>query len=137
MAGDHAAPVNWLERWRDTEPLRLYLYGITVPLLGVCLVYGWVTQEQMGAWLAVAAALFLGSTMAGELARRVAWAPASVSLVLDEQHRDSYAQGVEDAVHSSTPETVALGRVRACTEVEDGRRCTLPIHPLSVPHHYG
>jgi hypothetical protein len=137
MAGDHAAPVNWLERWRDTEPLRLYLYGITVPVLGACLAYGWVTQEQMGAWLAVAAALFLGSTMAGELARRVAWAPQSVGLALDEQHQDSYAQGVEDAVHSATPETVAMTRVRACTEVKEGRRCTLPIHPASVSHHYG
>ena len=68
--GDHDAPSSFLERWAETEPLRLYLYGITVPLFGVALVYGWLNAEQLAAWLAVAAALFIGSTVAGELARR-------------------------------------------------------------------
>jgi hypothetical protein len=117
-----------LQRWQETEPLRLYLYGITVPLLGVALVYGWVTTEQLGAWLAVAGALFIGSTVAGELARRHVNSPAVLERELDEQHRDSYSRGVEDALHMS-PER--------CRYIESGRRCVLDPHGKDTPHHYG
>jgi hypothetical protein len=137
--GRHAAPPSALSRWQETEPIRLYLYGITVPLLGAAVAYGWMTTEQLGAWLAVAGALFLGSTLAGELARRRAWAPHTVDDALDEQHRESYAMGVQDAVHHArTPETVAMEQVTSgrCRDVTGGRRCVLQRHGEETPHHY-
>jgi hypothetical protein len=143
--GEHDAPMTLLQRWQETEPLRLYLYGITVPLLGVALVYGWVTTEQLGAWLAVAGALFIGSTVAGELARRHVNSPAVLERELDEQHRDSYSRGVEDALHMSPDvlaetQTAELRQVRVperCRYIESVRRCVLDPHGKDTPHHYG
>jgi len=144
--GDHDAPVNWLERWQSTEPLRLYLYGITVPLLGVAVVYGWVTAEQLGAWLAVVVALFIGSTAAGELARRQVTSPATRERLLDETRTASYASGVQDALHT-TPDALAsaataqMQAIRPqdgrCRYIENGRRCVLNVHEKGAPHHYG
>ena len=143
---EHAAPVPMLERWKATEPLRLYLYGITVPLLGVALVYGWMTADQLGAWLAVAGALFLGSTVAGELARTKVTPVVRAEEMLDQVHAASYAQGVQDAVHT-TPDLVAvnvrtteMAAVRPpdrCRYIENGRRCVLDPHERGTPHHYG
>jgi hypothetical protein len=141
---DHAAPVTMLEHWRETEPLRLYLYGITVPMLAAAVTVGWLTTEQMGAWLAVAGALFLGSTVAGELARRKVNSPAFLHSELGEQHRASYAQGVEDAVRTTpdltaarTSELLAVRPALSCRSVENGRRCVLDPHGEETPHHYG
>jgi hypothetical protein len=152
--GEHSAPEpGLLERWKQTEPLRLYLYGVTVPLLGVALVYGWVNAEQLGAWLAVSGALFIGSSVAGELARRKV-TPVEGPVLgawLEEQHRDSYTRGVEDALHVTpdataelrqvTPETTELRQVRpsrgTCGYIESGRRCVLDRHGRETPHHYG
>lgn len=136
--------MNILERWNDAEPLRLRLYGVTVPLLGVALVYGWVTTEQAGAWLAVAAALFLGSTVAGEWARRNVNSPLTMTRALEEEHHDAYASGVHDAMHR-TPDAVAvetteMRQVRPadrCRFIENGRRCVLDPHGKETPHHYG
>lgn len=139
--GEHTQ--GWLERWQNTEPLRLYLYGITVPLLAAAVVYGWVTTEQMGAWLAVAGALFVGSSVAGELARKKVTSPATLDEDLEAQHRTSYAHGVEDALHT-TPETaaavtaeIAAVRPPRCRHIENGRRCVLDQHGKETPHHYG
>jgi hypothetical protein len=145
--------VSFLDRWRDTEPLRLYLYGITVPVLGVAVVYGWVTTEQLGAWLAVAAALFIGSSLAGELARRQVSSPATVHNWLNQAHRDSYSRGVHDAEDRAPdqpateatpvqhPPTTALRaqspRRGTCGYIESGRRCVLDRHGRETPHHYG
>lgn len=145
---EHRAPEpGLLERWKQTEPLRLYLYGITVPLLGVALVYGWVTSEQLTAWLAVSAALFIGSSAAGELARRKV-TPVHGPVMdrwLAEQHRDSYWRGVEDAKQAppeqAAAETTELRQVRpsrgTCGYIESGRRCVLDQHGRETPHHYG
>jgi hypothetical protein len=141
--GDHVAPVSWLEHWNQTQPLRLYLYGITVPLLGVALVYGWMSAEQMNAWLAAAGAMFIGSTVAGELARRQVTSPATVHRLLDETARDSYAHGVQDAVHRTPDllavETAQMAAVRqhSCPHIENGRRCVLNVHGKETLHHYG
>jgi len=142
---EHAAPVSWLERWQQTEPLRLYLYGITVPLLGAAVVYGWLSTEQLGAWLAVAGALFIGSTVAGELARRQVASPRYVDEVLEDQHRLSYVQGVEDtltatpdALAAHTAELTKVRPVKRCGYIENGRRCVLDEHTREeMPHHYG
>jgi hypothetical protein len=143
MPEHDADEVGRWERWQLTEPLRLHLYGITVPLLGLALVYGWVTTEQAGAWLAVAGALFIGSTVAGELARRKVNSPDTLERELDRQHRVSYSQGVDDALKDAArdahPETAELGAVRAqrCRFIENGRRCVLDEHGKDTPHHYG
>ena len=140
--GEHRAPSSWLERWQRTEPLRLYLYGITVPLLAAAVTYGWLTTEQLGAWLAVAGALFVGSTVAGELARRKV-TPVDGPVVedwLDQVHRDSYSRGVEDALHTTPDATAQMRAVRpggTCRYIENGRRCVLDVHEEETPHHYG
>lgn len=136
--GDHDAPENWLDRWRETEPLRLYLYGITIPVLGAAVAYGWITTEQHTAWLAVGSAILLATGAGGELARSRVDSPTTRTWRLDEQHKASYAQGVEDAMHR-TPETVAMERVNGrCRNIESGRRCILPAHDQeAVPHNYG
>lgn len=140
--GDHDHPDTFLERWRETEPLRLYLYGVTVPLLAAAVTYGWLTTEQLGAWLAVAAALFIGSSVAGELARRKVNSPATVEAWLGQVHRDSYSRGVEDALHR-TPDLIATTELRQvrpqerCRYIESGRRCVLDAHGRETPHHYG
>jgi len=140
--GEHRAPANWLERWQETEPLRLRLYGITVPLLAAAVTYGWITTEQLGAWAAVAGALFLGSSLAGELARRKV-TPVEGPVLggwLEEVHRDSYSRGVEDALHTTpdaTAEMRAVRPVERCRYIESGRRCVLDTHGKGTPHHYG
>lgn len=145
---EHAAPVGWLERWKATEPLRLYLYGITVPLLAAAVTYGWLTTEQLGAWLAVAGALFIGSSVAGELARRHVVSPATSDRWMDDVHAASYAQGVQDAVHRTpdliaarTTEMAAVRPTERCRYIENGRRCVLDAHKVEKeggrPHHYG
>lgn len=152
LEDDQSRPVPLLERWQQTEPLRLHLYGITVPLLGVALVYGWVTTEQLGAWLAVAAALFIGSSVAGELARKKVSSPDTVDRGLDWQHRASFAQGMDAAeqrapdqlltepvpvVVPETAELAAHGAQDRCRYIENGRRCVLRKHGKETPHHYG
>lgn len=142
---EHVAPLSWLERWQQTEPLRLYLYGITVPLLGAAVVYGWLTTEQLGAWLAVAGALFAGSSVAGELARRKVTSPATVDAWLDQVHEASYTSGVQDALQTTpdrTAEMLAVRPVRRCGYIESGNRCVLDEHPSEKleggrPHHFG
>ena len=50
-------PVNALKRWRDLEPVRLYLYGVLTAglLLAVSLAY--LTTEEALAWAAFGAAV--------------------------------------------------------------------------------
>lgn len=144
-AQDDDQPSGFLAHWKQTEPVRLYLYGITVPLLAVAVVYGWLTTEQMGAWLAVAAALFVGSTLAGELARKRVASPAELRQV----DRHAYCDGLEEgtrqaasltvekahAVMAGQPATAAIP-VGRCRRVESGDRCILPAHPDGVPHRF-
>lgn len=104
MTESDVSAVGFLRRWQDAEPLRLYLYGITVPLLGAALAYGWLSTEQLGAWLAVAGALFVGSTVAGELARRKVASPRTVEHWLEQQHQASWELGVEDTLAAQEPE---------------------------------
>lgn len=141
MAGEHSAPVTLLQRWADAQPVRLYLYGLTVPVLGLCLAYGWVTQERVGPWLAVAGALFLASAGGTELARRTAWAPRSVDRALDEADRRGFSDGLREAaqqqaVEGVQPATAQMASLGRCRHVEDGNRCVLPAHPGAVVHAY-
>lgn len=138
--GEHSAPSNFLQRWQETEPLRLWLYGTTVPLLGAAVVYGWLTTEQLAAWLPVAAALFIGSTVAGELARRQVNSPATLEYRLGAQDRTSYARGVQDALHR-TPEQLSTQlrpqpELYGCRHVRGGRRCVLDVHGKKTEHSY-
>lgn len=135
--GDHDAPAGWLQRWQDTEPLRLYLYGIVVPLLGAAVTYGLLTTEQLGAWLAVAGAALLG-VGALERVRRIVWAPAAVDDALTLTDRRAYADGLRDSdtEHDAQPATAHMRSLGRCRNVERGNRCTLPPHPEAVAHRY-
>jgi hypothetical protein len=139
--GEHQVPQSFLDRWRDTEPLRLWLYGIVVPALAAAVVYGWLTTEQMGAWLAVAAAALLG-VGAMERVRRTVWAPASVERRMHEVDADAYQDGRDDAERGSglpvalVPPTALMQALGRCRNVEAGNRCVLPPHPEGVEHRY-
>lgn len=64
-----------LTRWRQTEPLRLWLYGVTVPLVALLVGYGLLSGHLAGLWLAVATAALLGGGV--EVARGFVVAPAT------------------------------------------------------------
>ncbi len=123
--GDHDAPEGWLDRWRDQEPVRLYLWTVASAVLAGCVVAGWLTQELALAIAGpVAAALMVGGTAA---ARSQAYAPATVTRLeaewqrelddaVEEQHAASFGQGWEAALDAldkaaeqthRTPEQVA------------------------------
>lgn len=44
-----------LARWKATEPVRLYLYGILGPGLALLCVYGLLDAHEAAAWAAVGA----------------------------------------------------------------------------------
>lgn len=71
-----------LSRWRQTEPLRLWLYGVTVPLLAALVGYGLLTGHQAGLWLAVLTAALLGGGV--ETARQYVVAPATARTAVHE-----------------------------------------------------
>jgi catechol 2,3-dioxygenase-like lactoylglutathione lyase family enzyme len=123
--GDHDAPESWLDRWREQEPLRLYLWSVAAAVLAGCVVAGWLTRELALAIAGpVSAALLIGGTAA---ARAQVYAPATVERLqtqwqqqldeaVEEQHAASFGQGWEaglDALEQAaeqthrTPEQVA------------------------------
>lgn len=137
--GEHDAPVSWWQRWSEAQPVRLYLYGLTVPVLGVCVVYGWVTTEQAGAWLAVSGALFGATVVGTELARKHIDPPAVVHAKLQQVDQRAYAEGHDDGARSiggGVPVTMAMRQVGRCRHVQAGDRCVLPAHPETVAHQY-
>jgi hypothetical protein len=161
--GDHDPAGGWLERWREQEPVRLYLWGIAAAVLPVAVVAGWLTSELAVAITGVvSSALMVGGAAA---ARRETFAPATVAALrdqwaaetdqlLDQQHAESWRRGAEaalagvalvertpDQVAAETREIPALPKLPApgarpsrCRHVEDGRRCTLGQHPETVGH---
>lgn len=155
--GVHDAPASWLERWREQEPVRLYLWSVASAVLVGCVVAGWLTRELALAIAGpVSAALMIGGT-AG--ARSLAFAPATVERLQDEhvqeldeaveeQHRTSWQDGWDAGVeaahtavqawleeHPEQPATTAMAAQRPCQYVDDaGVRCVLPEHPAQFPH---
>lgn len=65
---------------KDTEPVRLYLYGIVGPILAILVVIGVVQEASVQLWVALAAAI-LAVPIAGEAARSIAFAPATVDRI--------------------------------------------------------
>lgn len=106
--GEHDAPSSWLERWREAEPVRLYLWGIASAVIAASLVAGWLTAELAVAITGVAAAVLM--LPAGVLIRRQAYSPLTVERLLDEQHALSYRQAEEDTLAETDQ---ALTRARA------------------------
>lgn len=151
--GDHDAPVSWLERWQEQEPLRLYLWAVAMSVVVGALVAGWLTQEGAVAITGVAAAvLMVGGTAA---ARGHAYAPLAVHQLLRQQHAESYERGARAALtyvetrsgadveeylaateemEAQASDTVLMRAQGRCRHVEDRRRCTLPRHPDAVDH---
>jgi len=74
------------DRWRDTEPVRLYLYGLLVPAAGLAVLYGLLSAEQAAGWLVVAGAALGVGVPAVELARSRVQPLAR--LQQDQQRRD-------------------------------------------------
>jgi hypothetical protein len=123
--GGHDAPESWLDRWRQQEPVRLYLWTVASAVLAGCVVAGWLTQELALAITGpVAALLMVGGTAA---ARSQAYAPATVEALqadweqqtdeaVEEQHAISWGDGFDAGVAAAekaaeetdrTPERVA------------------------------
>lgn len=62
-------------RWRQTQPVRLWLYGATAPALAVLVAYGLLTDQRVALWLALAQAVLIPAGT--ELARGFAVSPAT------------------------------------------------------------
>lgn len=152
--GDHDAPSGWLDQWRSQEPLRLYLWTVAgAVLLGGVSVGLWTETWALAVGGVLAAVLMFGGTT---LARREAFAPATVERLLDRQHASSYTRGHQEALlqveaaaarsgrplaealteelHAVHPETAPRQSAGRCQFVESGRRCLLPRHPGAVGH---
>lgn len=82
-----------LERWDETEPLRLRVWPAAAAVIALAVPFGLWTGDQAAAVAAVVSVVLLGG--AAEAGRRVAWAPRTVERVLDQQHTTSYADGVD------------------------------------------
>ena len=99
--GKHAAderPPSMLERWAATEPLRLAIYPTAVAVAGLLVGYGFIAPEQTNTVATVVAAVLggLGPVIAGEIARRRTWAPATVRRTVDEWREHEYGVGFTD-----------------------------------------
>lgn len=158
--GDHDAPASWLTRWREMEPVRLYLWSVATAVIVAAVAVGILTAELAVAITGVASAvLMIGGAAA---ARHDAYAPATVTHLLDSQHATSYAHGVEDALtrtpdelaeelaatekqleerpdtvlmRAQGPGTIPRERLRACPFMDEhGHRCRLPEHPRRIDH---
>jgi hypothetical protein len=143
---------GWLERWREQEPLRLYLWTIAAAVLLGGVSTGLLTETWALAVGGVAAAvLMLGGTAA---ARAQVWPAAGVDQLLDTQHASSFGKGYQAALRTieeaatqrpelapatvelraqqpATTPRAALGR---CGFIDAGRHCTLPRHPRNIDH---
>lgn len=68
--------------WKDTEPVRRWVYGITAPLLALLVGYGVLSDAQAGLWGTLGTAA-LGIVAGTEFARSKAFSPATVAEMLD------------------------------------------------------
>src|SRR4051812_34082749 len=84
-----------LERWRVTEPVRLWLYGAAVPLLLLLVGYGIVSDHLAALWLAVVQAVLLGAGT--EAARQWAVSPRTAASAV------RVAAGIEAATRVPDP----------------------------------
>lgn len=48
-----------LTRWKEAEPVRLYLYGLLLALIALAVGYGLVTAELAPLWIALVTAAVL------------------------------------------------------------------------------
>jgi hypothetical protein len=120
--GEHDAPVSWLQRWQEQEPLRLYLWTVASAVLLGGVATGLVTETwALAVGGVLAAVLMLGGTA---LARSHVSPAATVDRLqqqweletdqlLDEQHALSFEQGGQSVLRAvqetnRTPEQVAL-----------------------------
>lgn len=62
--------MNKVREWLQSEPVRLYLYGVLVPLLALLVAIGVITADLVPLVLALAAAVF-GVPAAENLRKRV------------------------------------------------------------------
>jgi hypothetical protein len=68
--------------WKDTEPVRLYLYSVLGPLVVLLVALGVVQADQALLWLALAAAVL--GVPAVERARSLVTSPATMGQVVVE-----------------------------------------------------
>jgi len=91
---DEDQQVGALERWRQTEPLRLWLYGIAVPLLAALVGYGLLADAHSVLWLAVLQAVLLGAGTEG--ARQFVVSPATAVRAVQSAVRNAWDDVDED-----------------------------------------
>jgi hypothetical protein len=116
--GDHDAPESWLDRWRDREPIRLYLWSVASAVLAGCVVAGWLTRELALAIAGpVSAALMVGGTAA---ARGQAYAPATVDRLQAgwEQRTDSLLDDEYDVAFGDGWDAGVAAAEKAAAEIE-------------------
>lgn len=106
--GDHTSPDPLIERWRETNPVRLVQYPVVVAVVALLVWYGVIAAEAAPLWLALAAAVLSAAGI--EVARAQVNSPATAR----ELEREAYAHGVKDALRA-TPDTTARQQGGAVT----------------------
>ena len=72
-----------IARGRDSEPVRLYVYGVIVPALALLVGYGVLSASTAALWAALGAAVLAVPTVAAaETARTVTYSPESTLRLL-------------------------------------------------------
>lgn len=64
-------------KWSETQPVRLWLYGLMGPIMALLVGYGILSDAQASMWIALGASA-LGVVGATEFARSKAYAPSSL-----------------------------------------------------------
>lgn len=112
-AGQHRRPISW----QDTEPVRLYLYSVLVPVVALLVLRGLVSAQESVLWLGVGAAVL--GVPAVERVRSLVTSPATVQKLAD-------AHGA--AVVQAAREGFDAGQVNALREVAQ----TITVEPAAV-----
>jgi hypothetical protein len=146
--GRHAAdepPPGLLKRWQATEPIRVALYPIALAVVALLVGYGLIAPDRAPLWVAVVAAIAGGGLpiLGAELARRQAWAPATVRSTVDAWREHEYGEGFHDATELAERHAdVKRGGSTAASlppPTEPAERVDLPTtaipaqHPRGVP----
>ena len=83
--------VGLLRRWQDSEPVRLYLYGVLGAVLPLLLEYGLMTGSTAALWSAAAAAVL--GVPAVEGLRSQVFSPRSTVQSVVAAHRNGVTEG--------------------------------------------
>lgn len=77
-----------IKAWKSSEPVRLYLYGMLVPVLALLAVKGVIGNDDIALYVAIGGAVLVGP--ATEKARASVYSPDTVDATLAVTEEDEY-----------------------------------------------